>query len=246
MAQIFSPDFIDVSNLSDAQVRRLGHADEPDMPAEVRAALPHPMVAELTAAAARWDQRRDEFARGKGDTCRDIADKLWRFGSFASEKQEQFAQKLVAWSLPRAQEGPQNAPGAPGAPAAAPAVPTPAPAPAPVVRLEALHAVMQKHAKFYVGGLTLARKQGDQLVWIKHADAEKVVGKIDNGVLTLWSRQGVDMDDVRDLLQELNADPLAAARKYGKLSGRCCSCGADLVDPESIERGQGPVCAGKF
>lgn len=243
MNATFNPGLIDVTHLSDAQVRRLGHADEATPAYLQRQPLPavHPMAAELRAASVRFDARRDDFARGKGPTCRDIADKLDRFGSFASEKQEQFAQKLVAWSLPRAQQGHQNAP---GAPAAAPAVPTPAPA--PVVRLEALHAVMQKHAKFYVGGLTLARKQGDQLVWLKHADAEKVVGKIDNGVLTLWSRQGVDMDDVRDLLQELNADPLAAARKYGKLSGRCCSCGADLVDPESIERGQGPVCAGKF
>jgi hypothetical protein len=117
---------------------------------------------------------------------------------------------------------------------------------APVLRLDRLHAVMQRHAKFYAGKLTLARKNGDQLVWIKHADAERVIGKLDNGVLTLWNRPGVDMEYVGDMLAEFEHDPLAAAKRFGKLAGRCCSCGRDLTNDGSIEEGIGPICATKF
>lgn len=114
------------------------------------------------------------------------------------------------------------------------------------VHLNKLHAVMQRHAKFYAGALTLSRRNADQLVWIKHEGSERVVGKIDNGVLTLWTRPGVDMDYVRDMLNEFEQDPLAAAKKFGKLSGRCCSCGRDLTNDESIAAGIGPICAERF
>lgn len=32
----------------------------------------------------------------------------------------------------------------------------------------------------------------------------------------------------------------------GKQTGVCCYCGAELTDPESVERGYGPVCARKY
>ena len=35
------------------------------------------------------------------------------------------------------------------------------------------------------------------------------------------------------------------AAKLGRLYGICVICGATLTDPESVERGIGPVCAGK-
>jgi hypothetical protein len=117
---------------------------------------------------------------------------------------------------------------------------------APVVRYDRLHQVMQRHAKFYAGKLTLARKNADQLVWIKHADSERVVGKIDNGILSLWNRPGVDMEYVADMLAEFERDPLAAAKRFGKLAGRCCSCGRELTNDGSIEEGIGPICATKF
>lgn len=40
--------------------------------------------------------------------------------------------------------------------------------------------------------------------------------------------------------------PLQTAMKYGKLAGRCCSCGRELTNDGSIEAGIGPICAGKF
>jgi len=106
--------------------------------------------------------------------------------------------------------------------------------------------VLQRHAKFYAGKLTISRRNQDQLCWIKHDDAEKVIGKIDNGTLTLWNRPGVDMGAVREQLAEFEGAPLQAAMRWGKLAGRCCSCGRDLTDPASIEAGIGPICAGKF
>ena len=117
---------------------------------------------------------------------------------------------------------------------------------APVIALNALHSVLQKHAKFYAGDLTLSRRRDDQLVWIKHANAEKVIGKIDSGVLTLWNRPGVDNNEVREMLNEFEGAPLQTAMKYGKLSGRCCSCGRELTADGSIEAGIGPICAQKF
>jgi hypothetical protein len=117
---------------------------------------------------------------------------------------------------------------------------------APVIALNALHSVLQKHAKFYAGDLTLSRRRDDQLVWIKHANAEKVIGKIDNGTLTLWNRPGVDNNEVREMLNEFEGAPLQSAMKYGKLSGRCCSCGRELTNDGSIEAGIGPICAQKF
>jgi hypothetical protein len=59
------------------------------------------LVHELRLAAQRFDERRDRFAIGKADICLDIARKVERFGSFASDKQHEFALKLIAWSLPR-------------------------------------------------------------------------------------------------------------------------------------------------
>lgn len=119
--------------------------------------------------------------------------------------------------------------------------------PAPKVEsLPALHSVMQRHATFHAGDLTLSRRNGDQLVWIKHANAEKVIGKIDHGILTMWTRLGVDNAAVREVLGEFESAPLQTAMKYGRLSGVCCSCGRDLTDPASIEAGIGPICAQKF
>lgn len=119
--------------------------------------------------------------------------------------------------------------------------------PTPVAeRLPALFDVMQRHSKFYAGEVTLTRSREHSTVWVRHAQAEKAVGKIEGGLLTMWTRPGVDADAVRGLLGEFEAAPLQAAMKFGKLSGRCCSCGRELTDPASVEAGIGPICASKF
>jgi hypothetical protein len=53
-------------------------------------------------------------------------------------------------------------------------------------------------------------------------------------------------DEVKAVLEEAAKDPLTAAIRYGKLSGSCSCCGRTLTDPESVERGIGPICATKF
>lgn len=179
----------------------------------------------LRAAGRAFDKRHDSFAAGKAETCYDLAARLERFGAFVSERQAAFAARLLEWAMPRQAAG-----------TAAPAA----------QRVDALHTVMQRHAQFFLGDVTLSRRNGDQLVWVKHAAAEKVLGKIDNGVVTLWSRPGVNNSEVRALLDEVDGAPLATAVKFGRASGRCCSCGRDLTDPESIAAGIGPICASKF
>ena len=181
---------------------------------------------ELHAAACRFEARTDDFARGKGATCRDMAGKLIKYGSFVSEKQADFARKLVEWSKPR-QQAAQALPVAPALPK--------------------LFALMQRLAKLNIGKLTIVRKNGDSLCWIKHEDADKVVGRItEGGMLTLWTRIGADISEVNAALIAIERDPEAAAVLHGHASGRCSICNRDLTDPASIERGIGPICAEKF
>lgn len=45
---------------------------------------------------------------------------------------------------------------------------------------------------------------------------------------------------------EAAADPETAAVAYGKRTGTCACCRRELTDPESIDRGIGPVCATKW
>ena len=190
------------------------------------AAGEHPMVAKLEAAAKAFAPRTDSFATGKAATCRDIAAKLRKYGSFASAAQEGFANKLVVWSQPRDDQP------------AKPSINRP-------MDVLALYTVLQKHTKFYAGDLTLTRRNQDTLCWVIWKG--QCVGKIDNGFAALFTAKlGADHATVRALLVEFNANPLAAAVKYGRLSGLCCSCGRDLTNEGSIEAGIGPVCAGRF
>jgi hypothetical protein len=194
----------------------------------------------LREAGARWLKRHDQFADGKADTCFDMADKLDRFGSFVSDKQAGFAAKLIEWSLPRtAVAQPSNQPGPVRAPIQQAAA---------TLALPKLFDLMQRLSKLEIGSLRIARKNQDSLCWIKHEDAEKVVGRLngEHGLLTLWVRPGVDNAKVLQDLLDIEKDPQAAAVLHGKASGRCSVCSRDLTDPESIERGIGPICAGKF
>lgn len=41
-------------------------------------------------------------------------------------------------------------------------------------------------------------------------------------------------------------DPQGKAIEYGRLTGSCSCCGRELTDPESVQRGIGPVCAENY
>lgn len=185
-----------------------------------------PTPEELRAAADRFGARTDQFAAGKSDICLDLAAKLERFGNYVSPKQQEFAGKLVAWSLPRKPEMIADW----GRP------------------VPKLFAVMQKHSTLHVDPLKLSRRNQDSLVWIMFNGA--CVGKIEDERATVWKHKaaaaGTAPLAVLALIEEFEADPLAAAKKYGKASGRCCSCGRDLTDPVSIDAGIGPRCILRF
>lgn len=194
-----------------------------------------PTSLDLIAAAKRFDEKyQSDFVAGKADICRDLADRLQRFGDYASDKQREFAKKLVEWSKPRERQWTD--------PHAAPAAPT------NELACPDLFAVMQKHSTLYVDPLRISRKNQDTLCWLLWN--ERLIGKIENGKAIVFPRKAADahvlVADVIDRLREFEENPLAAAMKYGKLAGRCCSCGRDLTDPASIEAGIGPICAGKF
>jgi hypothetical protein len=202
------------------------------------------IIADLERAAAIWAQRRDEFAQGKSETCLDIAAKLERFGSFASEKQAGYAAKLIEWTKPRqpAVQPEYTLGQIPGGVTRA----TPVAEEPKGFKLPKLHALMQRLSKLEIGAITLARKNGDSLVWVKLDGIEGVVGKlVDGGVLTLFARCP-DAGNLYSSLLSIEEDPEAAAARHGKASGRCSVCSRDLTDPESIERGIGPICAVKF
>jgi hypothetical protein len=205
-------------------------------PADVAQAM-HCAV-ELREAATRWAARRDDFANGKAATCHDIATKLEQFGSFASDRQRQYAVQLIEWSKPRK--------ALPATYERIEQLHKAAPARDPETRLPRLFDLMQRLSKLTIGKLTVTRKNQASLCWVKHEAAERVVGKIEGGVLSIYGRPGIDMQAVLDALLLIEADPEAAAALHGKLSGRCSVCSRDLTDPESIERGIGPTCAGKF
>jgi uncharacterized protein DUF6011 len=48
------------------------------------------------------------------------------------------------------------------------------------------------------------------------------------------------------ILAEIAKDPKAASLAYGREIGACGVCGRTLTDPDSIDKGIGPVCAGRL
>lgn len=48
--------------------------------------------------------------------------------------------------------------------------------------------------------------------------------------------------ELRPHLDEAAADPVAAAVRYGRLTGNCACCGQRLSNPRSVELGIGPIC----
>lgn len=49
-----------------------------------------------------------------------------------------------------------------------------------------------------------------------------------------------------DILKGIAEDPMAAAVRYGRKTGRCACCGRELTNALSVELGIGPVCRSKW
>lgn len=48
------------------------------------------------------------------------------------------------------------------------------------------------------------------------------------------------------MVRHVADNPHGAAVTVGHLTGSCCCCGRTLTDPESVARGIGPICEGRF
>jgi hypothetical protein len=73
--------------------------------------------------------------------------------------------------------------------------------------------------------------------------ADEYSGKIADGKF-LKSRE-CSAENEAEILR-VASSPMEAAIAYGKTQGECAICGRRLDNPESIERGIGPICADKF
>jgi hypothetical protein len=52
--------------------------------------------------------------------------------------------------------------------------------------------------------------------------------------------------DTLGRLQTIARNPMEAAVRYGRQTGRCSCCGRELTNKASIDAGIGPICAGKW
>jgi hypothetical protein len=69
-------------------------------------------------------------------------------------------------------------------------------------------------------------------------------GKIDLGGRYSPSR---DADaTIQGEVTEVMKDPLASVVAHGRETGECACCGRQLIDPESVERGIGPICFDRY
>ncbi len=179
---------------------------------------------DLVAAADRFQARTDSFAEGKAFTCRDLAVKLGRFHTL-TEKQIEFAKKLIVWSVPRAV--------------------------APVASFpETARLLFNTLKGFYTPAYNLVATRDKSKVWIietatNHAVAAFFDGKAE---VTLFTKLFADYDftSLLELLRKIEADPMGSAIEFGKLSGVCAICGLRLLNDKSIARGIGPICAGRL
>ncbi len=93
--------------------------------------------------------------------------------------------------------------------------------------------------------LTLAPMHGRNpgAIYVKQDDGDIYMGKV-LGVEFQASRDTTP--GTIDRLQAIAAEPLEAAIRYGRLTGRCSCCGRKLTNKKSIELGIGPICRQKW
>lgn len=155
-----------------------------------------------------------------------------------TEKQLAAVQKCVASDKARAEEKAQRE------------------AAAPVLSIGPLGDVF---AKAYANGLKFPRLHFGAFAIYKASDTSKnpghyyVVGDKDSdayfGKITPAGKFMFSRDAGPELVaavEAVMADPLASAVQSGIQTGICACCGAELTNPESIERGIGPICYSKW
>ena len=175
----------------------------------------------MVASAARFD-----FAQSMLDAVR-------KYGSL-TERQLAAVQKCVAKAAERVAERQQRADSAPS------------------VSIEAIETAFS-NAKG--AGIQRPKLRLDTFVFSLAPDSGKNAGAIyvkEDGQY-LGKVMGGKLFAVRDCSAEAQnrilavaSDPASAAVAYGKKFGSCAVCARTLSDPVSVERGIGPICAGRF
>lgn len=185
----------------------------------------------------------------KADTCSDIADKLDRFGSFASDRQRDFARSLVieAVNIRRQQDG-QPLPAGTSVAPAQPANPKMVPV-GTFPKLAALFGVDKLAHINQLGRLHLKTDHEFQRIFIMVDDVCLAYMTPATGATYTTKRaktaNPADVAEMMGALTLIEADPLAAMAQYGKDTGRCCICSRHLTDETSIDLGIGPICRAK-
>ena len=108
------------------------------------------------------------------------------------------------------------------------------------------HAAGLKRPKLRVDDLrfSLAKETSVNAGYIYVKAGETYLGKI--SPRGEWSRSYDCSEIEHTRVQEIARDPFGALVEYGHRTGNCGICSRPLSDPESVERGIGPVCAAKY
>lgn len=126
------------------------------------------------------------------------------------------------------------------APAATPA-PGPSPSAPPAVDLSAI-----PEGRYLIAGVVFKVDTPDNGEW---AGWTFVKAGADRGAPKAATRRPDGRTTIRshaDLLALVAGNPAEYATAYGREFGTCGVCGRELTDPDSITRGIGPVCAGRY
>lgn len=86
-------------------------------------------------------------------------------------------------------------------------------------------------------------------MYTKNGEVYKVQVSRESGRLYAKRLVGTSWEYAAGATRELTTEDrmtLEQAKEYGKLTHVCCNCARELTNPDSIEQGIGPICAGKF
>jgi hypothetical protein len=93
--------------------------------------------------------------------------------------------------------------------------------------------------------ITLAPATGRNAgaLYVVEIEDDAYQGKVE-GVTFKAAREA--KGDTLSRLQTIARNPMEAAVRYGRQTGRCSCCGRELTNQASIDAGIGPICAGKW
>ena len=80
-------------------------------------------------------------------------------------------------------------------------------------------------------------------LYVKQKDEGVYLGKVAGGMF--FGTRDCSPEVQTQVLQLLES-PADTVVAYGRRTGQCAICSRELTDPESINRGIGPICADKF